>query len=358
MVVDEEKRIIRMPSRVTIRDVSPLYERIESVRDVEGIVLDFTDVENIEYSGVVFLNWMRRKYPGLNFVNLKPENDRLIRNGFHRIEPAGSSMRVFPSRRFLERRAEQMIGFRNELKRYLMFMADGLFYMGQYFKTRRGVYPGEVIHQLYFMGYRSFPLVCMISFLVGTTISLTSAAQLRLFGADLLLADFVGIAMITELVPLMTAIILVGKVGASITAEISTMAVMEEIDAIRTMGILPGKFLMVPRLIAVTFAVPLLIVIADFVSIFAGMLVARFAFRISPGVFLEEMLTAVFLRDFLIQMLKAMVFGWVVVISSGFKGFSVRRGAEEVGRATTESVVLSITMIIIIDCVFAFLFYY
>ena len=356
--MDEEKRIIRLPARVTIRDVSPLYERIEAAKDMEGIVLDFAGVENIEYSGVVFLNWLRRKYPGLGFVNLKPETERLIGNRSGRTELPVKNRDELSSRRFVERRADQVIGFRNELKRYLLFLADGIFYMGQYFKARRGVYPGEVIHQMHFMGYRSFPLVCMISFLVGTTISLTSAAQLRLFGADMLLADFVGIAMITELVPLMTAIILVGKVGASITAEISTMAVMEEIDAVRTMGVVPAKFLMVPRMIAVTIAVPLLIVIADFVGIFAGMLVARFTFKISPGAFLEEMLTAVFLRDFLIQMLKAMVFGWVVVISSGFKGFSVQRGAEEVGRATTESVVLSITMIIIIDCIFAFLFYY
>jgi len=163
--------------------------------------------------------------------------------------------------------------------------------------------------------------------------------------------------MINELVPLMAGIMLAGKIGASITAEIATMKVMDELDALTTMGVVPVKFLMVPRLIAISLVVPLLVALADFVGIAGGILVARVALGTPPAVFVREVVGAVTLRYFLIGLGKTMVFGWAVVAAAGYKGFALDRGAEGVGKATTESVVLSISLIIGLDCVFAFLIY-
>ncbi len=257
----------------------------------------------------------------------------------------------------LEILAEKFIAQFEGLRRFFQLFADEMFYTVQYLFKRTGTYPGEIGKQFYFMAYKSFPIVCLITFLVGVTISITSAAQLKLFGADIYLSYFVGIAMIRELVPLMTGVILAGKIGASVSAEIATMQVLEEVDALKTMGIIPEKFLMVPRLIAITLAIPLLVAVADMVGIFGGIMVARFFLGIPPVSFLREMMNAVFLQDFFIGLAKTMVFGWAIIISSGFKGFSVERSAEQVGKATTESVVLSISLIILLDCVFAFALY-
>jgi phospholipid/cholesterol/gamma-HCH transport system permease protein len=207
------------------------------------------------------------------------------------------------------------------------------------------------------MGYDSFPVVCLISFLIGVTISISSIGQLQKLGADIYLANLVGFGMIRELVPLMTGIILAGKIGASITAEISSMKVLEEVDALKSMGIIPEKFLMVPRILAITFAIPLLIGMADLVGIFGGLLVSHFFSEIPANIFLEKVFKTVDFYDFFIGLLKTMVFGWVVVISAGYKGFSVEKGAEGVGIATTQSVVLSISSIIVLDCIFALLLY-
>ena len=245
----------------------------------------------------------------------------------------------------------------DDLQRFFGLLADEITYVGQYLRRRRGVLPGEIAHQLYAMGYRTFPIICLITFLIGVTISLTSAAQLKMFGADIYLADLIGIAMINELVPLMAGIMLAGKIGASITAEIATMKVTEELDALKTMGIVPEKFLMVPRLVAITLVVPLLVALADFVGIIGGVLVAKVALGTPAPVFVREVLAAVTLHDFLIGMGKTMVFGWAVVVAAGYKGFFMDRGAEGVGKATTESVVLSIALIIGLDCVFAFILY-
>jgi len=254
--------------------------------------------------------------------------------------------------------ADKFLKQLQSLRTFFQLLADELYYTGQYLIRRQGIYPGDIGKQFFFMAYKSFPIVCLITFLVGVTISLTSAAQLKLFGADIYLSWFVGIAMLRELVPLMTGVILAGKIGASVTAEISTMKVLDEIDALKTMGVIPEKFLMVPRLIAITLAVPLLVGIADFVGIFGGVLVGRFFSGIPAESFIREMLNIVSLKDFFIGLAKTMIFGWTIIISSGFKGFSVEKGAEEVGRATTESVVLSISLIIFIDCIFAFFLYF
>ena len=135
------------------------------------------------------------------------------------------------------------------------------------------------------------------------------------------------------------------------------MKVLEEVDALKTMGLIPEKFLMVPRLIAITLAVPLLVAVANIVGIFGGILVAQFVSGITPDMFFREMMTVVGLGDFFIGLFKTIVFGWIIVISSGYKGFSVNRGAVGVGIATTESVVLSISLIIVTDCVFALVLY-
>ena len=239
----------------------------------------------------------------------------------------------------------------------MAMLGDEVYHLGGYLKKRRGVYPGETWNQMFFMGYQSFPIVCLLLFLVGVTISITSAKQLELFGADIYIADLVGYAMLRELVPLMTGVILAGKVGAAITAELASMSVLEEVDALKTMGLVPEKFLMVPRLIAITLVVPLLVAMADVSGIVGGMIVARVRFGMTPSAFITEMVTTVDWVDFVWGLVKTVVFGWAVVVGAGYKGLTVGRSAEEVGRATTECVVLSVTLIIVIDCIFAFVIY-
>jgi phospholipid/cholesterol/gamma-HCH transport system permease protein len=352
-----------LPADLTAHVLEGLFAYLNRAREETPIILDLKEVKEISRPELEILSHISEAFDHVTVLNspveLPPLRDRedpakslsasdVSPAAFVAGRPAADSG---PSIRLGPAKAQE------RLKGFFYLLADTLFHTAGYFKNRRGVYPGAVIRQFEFMAYRSFPIVTLITFLVGVTISLTSAAQLKLFGADLYLADFVGIAMFRELVPLMVGVILAGKIGAAITAEIASMTVLEEIDALKTMGIVPERFLMVPRLLAITLAMPLLIGLADVVGILGGILVARVATGIPPAVFLQEMFKVVFLSDFLIGLLKGLTFGWAVVLSSGFKGFNVKRSAEEVGRATTESVVLSISLIIVIDCIFALILY-
>ncbi|MCP4157207.1 MAG: hypothetical protein GY757_56370 [bacterium] len=363
----ERKKLVTLPEKLSIEKIPALFKEIKKLAPGTPIEVDFSETQTFDSSGIAFVNYLKGHFETVELKNLKPEFNTLFtmfpstykkkkksspKTGKALIAGVGRKMD-----RGLVSLGGKMSSIKENLETFFVLLTDEIFYTAQYIMKRRGIYPGEIWNQLFFMAYQSFPIVAMISFLVGVTISITSAEQLHNFGADIYLADLVGYGMVRELVPLMTGIILAGKIGASITAEISSMKVLEETDALKTMGIIPEKFLMVPRLLAITIAIPLLVTIADIIGIIGGMLVGKFFSGIPYVAFYNEMMLVVGLKDFLIGMGKTLSFGWVVVISSGFKAFTVERSPTGVGVATTECVVLSISLIIILDCIFALLLY-
>jgi phospholipid/cholesterol/gamma-HCH transport system permease protein len=350
---------ILLPKRLRAAAVAALLDDIRRRTEAGLLTLDFQDVEEFDSSTLALLHYVRSCMGGIATVNI---GGALARAEESFVKWPRTESSEVPPKEPLGTRALAAISDRflfrvKSLGRFLAMFGDEVYHVGIYLKERKGVYPGETWNQMFFMGYRSYPIVCLLIFLVGITISMTSAKQLQLFGADIYLADLVGLAMFKELVPLMTGVILAGKVGAAVTAELASMTVLEEVDALRTMGIVPEKFLMVPRLLAITLVVPLLVAMADVAGIFGGIVVARAKFGMPASAFITEMVTVVDWTDFGWGLVKTVVFGWAVVVGSGFKGLTVGRSAEEVGRATTESVVLSITLIILIDCIFAFILY-
>lgn len=348
-----------LPRRFRAPEVAAFIHDLNRRGEDGALVVDFQDVEEFDSSTLALLGYLRKHHPDVSAVHVGGALARAAES-FVRIPAAGPFESPVPAvrpRRFFRSYADRFLDHARDLGRFLAMLVDEIYHVGGYLKKRRGVYPGETWNQMFFMGYQSFPIVCLLLFLVGVTISITSAEQLKMFGADIYIADIIGYAMLRELAPIMTGVILAGKVGAAVTAELASMTVLEEVDALRTMGLVPEKFLMVPRLLAITLVVPLLVAMADVAGIFGGMIVARVTFGMLPSAFLDQMVNTVDWVDFAWGLAKTVVFGWAVVVGSGYKGLTVGRSAEEVGRATTESVVLSVTMIIVIDCIFAFLIY-
>ena len=355
--MEANKECFVLPEKLSIENVSAVLKEIKQLTKKIPIEIDFGKVREFDSSAIALFNYLKRNQPPVSFKNVSPELEQLF-SLFPLVEAKPvKRRRPLTIGERLETLADGYLVAKQQLKYYLVLLADEIYYTFQYLFKRRGIYPGEILNQLFFMGYKSFPIVTLIALLVGVTTSIISLQQLRNYGADIYIADLVGYGMIVEMVPLITGIIMAGKIGASITAEISSMEVLEEIDALKTMGIIPEKFLMVPRLIAISLAVPLLVAIADFIGIFAGILVAGVISGIPPNMFLTEMFTVVGGWDFVTGLSKTMVFGWIVVITSGYKGFTVKKGAVGVGIATTQSVVLSISLIIVTDCLFALILY-
>jgi phospholipid/cholesterol/gamma-HCH transport system permease protein len=357
-VEENQAGVVVLPRRLRAAEIPAAYAEIQRRLKLGPVRVDFGKVEDFDAAALALLSQLQKCDPNIGVINVGANLDRAFRAFLGGTPPAACDVPLpgFPTRVF-HSLSDKFLAHARATAAFFSLLADEIGYTASFFRKRRGVYPGEIWNQLFFMGYKSFPITCLLIFLVGVTIALTSAAQLKLYGADIYLADLMGYGMLRELVPLMVGIILSGKVGAAVAAELSTMTVLEEVDALKTMGVVPEKFLMVPRLIAITLAVPLLVSLADVVGIGGGIIVGRISLGILPSSFIREMLTTVGMGDFFIGLLKTLVFGWAVIIASGFKGLTVGRSAGEVGRATTESVVLSVSLIILIDCVFAFFIY-
>jgi phospholipid/cholesterol/gamma-HCH transport system permease protein len=179
------------------------------------------------------------------------------------------------------------------------------------------------------------------------------AVQLQRFGAGVFVADMIGMSMVRELVPLMTAVIITGRTGAAIAAELGTMQVRSEIDALSTMGISPVRFLIVPRMVAITVVGPALTLIGMFVGILGGMLVAAVTLDMPPVTFWSRIAERVTLLDFVHGIGKSLVFAWIIGFAGCHLGMRAGGDASSVGTATTRTVVTSVFFIILVDAVFA-----
>ena len=213
-----------------------------------------------------------------------------------------------------------------------------------------------ILFNLRTAGLDALPIVGLLAFLLGIVVSFQGANQLRQYGANIFVADLVGLSMLREFAPLITAIILAGRSGSAYAAQIGTMAVSEEIDAMRTLGMVPQEVLVQPKLVALAIAMPLLTVYADVLGVAGGMLMASTQLDVGASDFIDRLAKAVSVTDFLIGVCKAPVFAVIIVVVGCFQGFLTKGGADAVGRQTTRSVVQSIFLVIMADALFSVAF--
>jgi len=222
----------------------------------------------------------------------------------------------------------------------------------------KGLRVRSTVEQFVEFGVRSLPIVGLICFLIGVILALQSSYTLDKWGANRFIAVLVAVSAIRELAPLMTAVLITGRSGSAITAEIGTMKVGEEIDALEVMGLNPVKFLVVPKFLAMITAVPCVTVIAMFIMIFGGFAAGVVIVGVDPAIYIDMTVNSLAEKDLVIGLVKSFFFGVTICWVGIYRGFQVEGGAEGVGRKTTSSVVTSIFLIIIVDLVFTVLFYF
>jgi len=213
-----------------------------------------------------------------------------------------------------------------------------------------------VLHNLQTAGFEALPITGLLAFLMGVVIAYQGADQLQRFGANIFIADLVGLAMLRELSPLLTAIIVAGRSGSAYAAQIGTMKISEEIDALRTIGVGPQELLVLPKIMALVIALPLLTVFADAAGVLGGMIMARSKLDVSFDVFLDRLGEAISMSSFLTGVGKAPVFAVIIALVGCFQGFQASGSADSVGRQTTVSVVQSIFLVIVADALFSVVF--
>ena len=220
------------------------------------------------------------------------------------------------------------------------------------------VKPEGVFAQMVFVGAGSLAIAAFVSFFTGIVIAMQSAYQLSRFGANIYVAPMVSVGLARELGPVLTALVVAGRVGAAITAELGSMKVTEQIEALDTMALNPVRFLVVPRFLALLVMLPCLTVMADMLGILGGFLVGVFNLRLDPYRYLTFSFQYMQWKDVWTGLIKSAVFGITISMIGCYMGLNTKGGAEGVGKATTLSVVTSFILIVLFDCILTGLFYF
>jgi phospholipid/cholesterol/gamma-HCH transport system permease protein len=320
------------------------------------LVLDLSQTERIDSAGVCFLELLKElcREQGGSLVLQGVRED--IKNQLNLKKSASAAVKTVPFKKenFLERVGGGTTGALNTAGEALSVLVEMLYWSTIGVFRRQDFKKGGLYEQMYQLGFKAVGIVALLSFLIGVVLSLQSAMQLRNFGMGIFLIPLIGITMIRQMGPLLTAIILAGRTGSATTAEIATMVVGEEIDALRTMGINPMQYVMAPKFWAISLTMPLLSIIATAAGIFGGYVIAILYLDLSTSLFLSELAKVVKVEHILAGCFKSMVFSWLIIWIGCYFGFRVRGGAEAVGRETTSSVVVGIFIIIVANALFSF----
>jgi len=216
----------------------------------------------------------------------------------------------------------------------------------------------RTFEQMVFMGVNSIIIVFFVTFFTGVVLAMQSAHQLEQMGAKIYVASLVTISICRELGPVLTALVIAGRVGAAITAEIGSMKVNEQIEALDTMAISPVRYLVVPKLLALCMMLPCLTVIGDISGILGGYMIGIFSLDLNPALYMQIAYKFLTLKDIYTGLSKAFVFAGIIAMVGSYQGLKTRGGAVGVGRATTTSVVTSFILIIIADCIVTGIYYF
>lgn len=332
-------------------------EILDALADVEGsgraLGLDLLGIKKIDSAGAAMLGAVARRAAergtGFAVVALSAEAKEALAS-FH-FEPVAPAPAASPG--LLARAGEAAIENWRGLVAFLALSADTIFLtFGGAAQTRR-VRKGAVWAEAIKVGVDALPIVGLIALLIGIVVALQSAAQLSQFGASIYVADLITASMTNEMGPLMTAIIIAGRSGAAIAAEVATMTVTQEVDALRTMGLQPVRYIVVPKFVAMTLTMPCLTLFASALGIVGGFLIAITYLDLGALAYWREVRDALGVENLVRGFVKSIAFAWIIVLMAAHRGFQARGGAESVGRVTTASVVSSVFWVIVADAGFS-----
>jgi phospholipid/cholesterol/gamma-HCH transport system permease protein len=361
-----DRLLVEAGGQWTLSALAELYERRERLlAETPGrggaASIDLTSVQRLDTAGAWLLQNTRRELAERGWqvewagarathASLLAEMDRIT------AEPLPPAPEIDPVVRIVANLGSSTLAALEESSRLLSFYGQTMVAL-----SRLAVQPARIrltplTHHLEQTCVNALPIVGLIAFLIGIVMAYQGADQLRRFGAEIFTIDLLAISALREIGILLTAVVVAGRSGSAFTAEIGMMKVNEEVDALRTLGLDPLEVLVLPRLLALMIALPLLAFFADIMALFGGGLMCALVLDISPSQYLARLSEAIWPRTFWVGIVKAPVFAFVIAMVACYEGLTVNGSAESVGRNTTLAVVIGIFLVIVFDAIFSVLF--
>jgi len=354
------RRVLALTGRLDATTLPELWEKAHRAADdapAKPLLVDAAGVEYCDGAGVaLFVELLRRPRPGkVEVANLGPSYEVLLKQFDpkvleHDLDPEP------PRRPAVEEIGYAAAGVWRDIRSQIEFIGEASSALLHAATHPASVRWRDVWRICERAGADALPIVALISFLLGMILAFQSAVPMKRFGAEIFVADLIGLAMLRELGPLMTAILLAGRSGAAFAAEIGTMRVNQEVDALTTMGLDPVRFLVTPRLIAALITVPMLTLFANLVGLLGGAITMQ-SFSIPFVTYFKELDSAVQLQDFLAGFVKTFVFAILIAGIGCLRGLETKAGASAVGDSATRAVVTGIILLVVVDGLFAVVYY-
>jgi len=357
------KLSIEFSGELTLYTISQLQKQTDKLdlKETHSIVLDLNKISFIDTAAAIYIVCLEEEYSDRDIqTTLSCSNETILSTlelvKLQRISTKLESLSPKNVKPALEILTEKIDNFFLGFVSFLSFLGRLFITKLYYLKSFKNIRFREIAFEINESAVKAFGIVSLTSFLIGLVVAYQSAYQLKLYGANIFIVDMLGISILRELAPLITAIVIAGRSGSAFTAQIGAMKITEELDAMRTMGFDPYVFLVMPRVIALMIAMPILIFIADIMGILGGMIVSNIDLGITTDLFIDRFREVVDAKHFFIGILKGPFFAFLIATIGIYRGFVVKNDTQSIGFNTTKSVVESIFAVIICDAVFSIAF--
>jgi phospholipid/cholesterol/gamma-HCH transport system permease protein len=342
-----------------IADITSAIKKVSPTMDQQSNVdWEISAVEEFDSSGIILLlhhvNTFKEKMNKVNIIGANSAHEKMLKMFHDEVESTDTSItrRSFIFNMF-EGVGKNTVSALSDIVQFIAFLGESIVSLAHYILHPSSIRFKAIIKNIEEAGVRALPIVALTSFLIGVVVAYQSAVQLEKFGANIFIVDMIAISVTRELAPLITAIVVAGRSGSSYTAQIGVMKITEEIDAMKTMSFDPFRFLVLPRMIALMIAMPLMIFFADIVGIFGGMFIAEIKLNLSYAEFINRLQNVLETKHLWVGIIKAPFFAFLIAAIGCFRGFQVSYSTESIGRYTTISVVNAIFLVIACDAIFS-----
>ncbi len=335
-------------------------EELKRVSNVKAVTVDGQYIDTIDTTGIYFivrlLKYLKKNNVSIDKLILEPDNQKLFERVLAQLNQTEPKTTVKKRTLLVTSVGRDIFAAWRTLIALITFFGQCCVAFVTFIRSPRNLNWIEVTRTINDAGIKGMWVAALLSFLIGVTLAYQMAPQFVTYGANVYIVNFLGIALLKEVSPLLTAVIVAGRTGAAITAEIGTQKVQEEIDALQTMGISPIQRVVLPKIIGVMIAVPLITAIADIASMLGGAIVSNTSLSVNYSLFIYRLQNYVLLSNYACGIIKSIAFAFIVALVGCFCGLKVKGNANSIGEQTTRSVVTGIVLIVLVDAIFAIIF--
>ena len=360
--IEDDRLSLIFSESLTLYTISKLQKQIDAIdiSKIKTVHIDLNSIEYMDSAAAIFMLKCEEKYLSKNLkTTLLCSNEKTLSTlELVKIQRNSSNHENSTKKRegFLQKNLNKLHDFTKGVLSFMNFFGKLMMTQFLYFVSPKSIRFKEIAFEINESAIKALGIVALTSFLIGLVVAYQSAFQLKTYGANIFIVDMLGISILRELAPLITAIVIAGRSGSAFTAQIGAMKITQELDAMKTMGFDPYAFLVMPRIIALMITMPILIFVADVMGIVGGMIVAHADLGITTELFLERFREVVDAKHFFIGILKGPFFAFLIASIGIYRGLVVKDDTQSIGLNTTKSVVESIFAVIVCDALFSIAF--